>query len=384
MRTVRRQVIDLNLGKLAKVTEMARLYAFEKQYWLTELEKTDFRALIKSHSKVRDAAVASKYKSVAGLQSRMWKLALIDACETLDKYWQALFVDVKGKIRIRGNSTKNVFTEDMLHYAYWLLSGYRQFFECMDGKSPVPPFVIDPALLPKVAGFVHRQVRNIRGKLPAVQIARSFALDADCYRVFVKKDLRTKKERQYVEIMTNVRGKRLVLPLLGQTAIDGNIRVVVDGDQVAVHVSFDLQDVNESLPDVICAVDMGYTEVMVDTHGNAYGTNFGSIMTQASDDRNELGKTRNHLRALVMCYEKSTSRKLKLKAKHIKRFNLGCEKWNKREKKAKSAIACEINTAINAVITTNKPTVLVTEDLSHNFSYDKSKTSNRRMVNWSR
>jgi len=384
MRTVKRQVLNLNPGKLSKVAELARLYADEKQYWLSELEKTEFRHLIKNQRKIRDAAVADKYKSTAGLQARMWKLALIDACETLDKYWQALFVDVKVQIRNRGKKEKNGFTEPMLHYAYWLLTGYKQFFECMDGLSPVPPFELDASLLPKVAGFVHRTVRKIRGNMPSVKLSRSFALDADCYTVFIEKDLITKFERQYISIMTNVRGQRLVLPLLGQTVIKGNIRIVVDGDAVAIHVSYDLGNLDETLSECVCAVDLGYTEVMVDTHGTRYGTKFGSIMTAVSDDRNELGAKRNKLRDLAKKYENSPSRKLQLKAKHIKRFNLGNVKWDRREKKAKESISREINTSINTLIKNQKPSVLVTEDLSHQFSYKNTKASNRKMSNWSR
>jgi transposase len=378
MRTVRRQAEDLNQGKLTKIAEIARLYAIEKQHWLTELEKTETRSLIKSQRKVRDAAIAQDYKSVAGLQARMWKLALIDACETMDKYWQALFVDVKEKIHILGNREKNGFTEPMLHYAYWLLSGYKQFFACMDGLSPAPKFEIDAALLSKVAGFVHRQVKNIRGNLPSVNLMRSFALDADCYEVF------RKDARQYIAIMTDEPRKRLVLPLRGHAAIQGNIRIVIDGDQVAVHVSQTVSIGEKTLPEVICAVDVGYTEVMMDNEGNAYGTNFGAIMTKASDERNDLGKSRNKLRALATKYGSSNSPKLQARAKHIKRFNLGGKKWDKREAKVKASIEQEVNTAINTLVKEQKPTVLVTEKLSNVFKFDSPKRVNRRLSNWSR
>jgi hypothetical protein len=98
MRTISRQVNDLNPGKLALLGEISRAYRTEKKHWLGVFRQADTRHLIKQARKVRDAAVKDKYVPASGLQARMWKLALSDAADTWDKHWKALFVEVRSKL----------------------------------------------------------------------------------------------------------------------------------------------------------------------------------------------------------------------------------------------------------------------------------------------
>jgi hypothetical protein len=122
------------------------------------------------------------------------------------------------------------FDEHAQHYAYWLLSGYPQFLGCLEGGVPEPKLKIEAASRNKVAAFVRRLIGNLRGKQSSVKKARSFVMDADCYKTFVK------GHTQYVCVMTLECGKRVVIPLRGHAAISGNIRVVIDGAKVEVRV----------------------------------------------------------------------------------------------------------------------------------------------------
>jgi transposase len=194
-------------------------------------------------------------------------------------------------------------------------------------------------------------------------------LDADCYEVFEK------KERQYIKVMSLQKGERIAIPLLGKTPISGNIILLLKGDQVEVHLT---QEILSRLPlqnGPIASVDFGYTEVMVDRENNHYGTQLGPILTKSSDELSENIKKRNKLRDL--------SKKSK-KAKNIKKFNLGKEKFYKKKNKVEASISQEINQAIHKLVDTAKPSVLVTEDLSHLFTYDKPKNVNRRLSSWVR
>lgn len=372
MRTVRRQVRELNAGKHEQLAALMRAYAAEKQHWLAVFARRDHRALVKRHRQVRDDAVARQYEPVSGLQARMWKLALIDAAETWDKYWQALFVEVRRKIGSRSD-----FDEPMRHYAFWILSGYAQFFSCLEGEAPSPRFDLAPEPLRRVANAVRRQVARLRGKKPSVRRARSVVLDANCYTAFEESGV------QYLKIMTLERGRRVALPLSGKTAISGNIRVVQAGERVEVHVSQALAPKTRE-SGVIAAADFGYTEAMTDTEGNAYGENLGDIITRASDERHQKGRSRNKLRALAEKYEASRSPRLRAKARHIRRYNLGKKKWRRREDKTRASIECEINRGLNALIREQDPSVLVTEDVRHAFTFDKPKAWNRKLSAWAR
>src|SRR5271156_2423950 len=99
-------------------------------------------------------------------------IALNDAAETWDKYWQSIFVKVRLKI-----SHRKDLSEVERHYAYWLLKGYSQFSAMMQGKRPEPPFVTEDLLRRHVAGYVRRLTRQCKGKPPAVKKARSVRFD---------------------------------------------------------------------------------------------------------------------------------------------------------------------------------------------------------------
>jgi IS605 OrfB family transposase len=72
------------------------------------------------------------------------------------------------------------------------------------------------------------------------------------------------------------------------------------------------------------------------------------------------------------------------KAHRIRQYNLGRQKLTRTKQKSTTALKCEINQAINQLIKTTHPAILITEDLSHLFSYDKSKNVNRRLSSWLR
>jgi IS605 OrfB family transposase len=83
---------------------------------------------------------------------------------------------------------------------------------------------------------------------------------------------------------------------------------------------------------------------------------------------NQKKLTRNHLK----------------KSSNIRKYNLGYKKLNKTTKKARISLEKEINTGINKLLKNKKPSILITEDLSHCFSYNKPKNVNRRLSSWLR
>ena len=262
MRTVKRQTRELNPGKERALRSLVTAFAAEKRLWLDRFAQRDHRALIQQHRQVRDAAIKDGYVPKSGLQARMWKLALVDAAQTWDKFWQAMFVEVRSAVGRRHD-----FNEADRHYAFWLLSGYTQFFACLDGTAPVPKFLIEPDRRTKVMHFVQRKIRKLRGRNPMIRTARSAVFDANCYNTFEEAGV------QYVKLMGLEPKKRIALPLLGRTAISGNIRLVLDETNVAhVHIGYDLHPAKLITPESgVIALDTGYTEAFVDTEGNAYG-----------------------------------------------------------------------------------------------------------------
>jgi putative transposase len=368
MRTIKRQSLQPNAKKHILLNELCHAYTHEKQYWLRLLQSWNLQALLGRSRSIRDMMIKQEYKSSYGLQARHWKLALEDAAATWDKYWQAAFVKVRAKIARRKD-----LSEIERHYAYWLLKNYPSFAAMMQGTCPDPPFLIEKSHKRRIAGYVRRLTRKCKGKSPTVKKCRSIRFDANCYEVFEEKG------RQYIKLMTLTPGKRICIPLCGRTPIHGTITLVHSDDTIALHVPQELK--RKTLPEKpLEAVDFGYTEVMTDTQGIRYGVQFGPTLTKSSDDLSKKMKKRHKLHSL----EKKQRISNPFQAKRLRKYNLGKKKQYACSKRIKATLEKQINTAINQLIQTKNPSLLITEDLRHTFIYDKSKQVNRRLSSWVR
>jgi putative transposase len=243
-------VLSLNTNKQTSLEKLCYAFAREKNHWLDVLKNWGYQASLGMPRKIRDEFIKAGYQSRNGLQARHWKLALQDAAETWDKYWKALFVQVKSKI-----TWCKTMTAEEKHYSYWLLKGYQQFAELMQGKEPQPNFAIENTSRHRIACYVRRNIKKLKKKHPSVKKARIAKFDADCYKVIEHKG------RQYLKLMSLERGKRLVIPLIGKQKIEGNLTIVLNKEGFDVHLSQKLKPFS-NLSDILEAVDFGYTEVL--------------------------------------------------------------------------------------------------------------------------
>ncbi len=368
MRTVKRETLPLNAKKRKDLDELCLAYTREKQHWLQYFRAWERQAYLGRPRTIRDECIKQKYQSPRKLQARHWKLALEDAAGTWDKYWQASFVQVRSQI-----SRRKDLSETERHYAYWLLKSYPSFSAIMQGERPTPPFPIDETSQKRIASYVHRLARASRGKAPTVKKARSVRFDANCYELF------THKERQYIKLMSLTPGKRICLPLSGKTAISGTITLILSEEGACLHVPQELK--KKPLPKTPSeAVDFGYTEVMTDTQGIRYGIQFGAVLTQGTETRHRKMQKRHKLHAIK---QKKSSTNPK-RAQRLQKYNLGKKKQQSSTRDLQTTLEREINTAINQLTQTKNPSLLITEDLRHAFSYDKSKKVNRKLSNWAK
>jgi putative transposase len=370
MRTIRRCTKKLNVGKQGHLHKLAKAFAKEKQHWLLVFQQTEHLSLIQDARKERDKAVKQKYTSRYGLQARMWKLALQEAADTMHKYWQSLLEQVKRNI-----FRNTALSGDEKHYAYWLLCQYARCqavleFRYLEFKD------LSIQSRKKVVKYLNRQIRKYKKSVPKVKIARSFNLDENCYEVF------SHHGQQYIKIMSLIPRKRICLPLLGNTPIRGNIRIVLNNSQAEVHYTANIK-ATQRLNQNVMALDFGYTEAFTDSEGNQYGQSLGGILTQQSDDLKDKMQMRHKLHALQKQYQQSPDPQKQAKANNIASNNLGRFKLNRQQAKTRASIDKEINTACNQVF--KKPFgILVSEDLSHSFRYSKGKKWNRRFSAWVR
>ena len=368
MRTVKRQTETINAAKRIALEKLVLAYTREKRYWLDLLKSQKYQSQLGAHRQIRDEALKNNYVSSQGLQARHWKLALQDAVETWDKYWEAIFVQARKKI------ARHIKVENERHYAFWLLVGYKQFTACMAGEAMLPSFPIDLVAAGKICSYVQRTVRRLKGSPPTVKKSRIVKFDANCYEVFEKGN------RQYIKLMSLEKGKRIVLPLLGKANITGSLSLLLKKDSIEILVSQEIKSKAMNKTGPVKAVDFGYTEVMTDTENVRYGKNLGSILSKATEDLNQKMIKRNKLHAL----EKRLRTRDPKTAYKLRKYNLGKHKQQNKLEKVRASVSCEINTAIHQLIRPEKSLIIITEDLSAPFPFNKSKGLNRKLSRWVR
>ncbi len=371
MRTIRRQSLKLNKGKFVELEKIAKAFGKEKNAYLKVFNSDRRFAQIKSQRQLRDKLVKDKYKSENLLQARMWKLALKDSSETVEKIFFALSQELRGKI-----GGKKSWNETQKHYSYWLIKDTRRFAKLVSQQAESRQDIeLNRKQKRQVSNYIRRQTRKQRGNRPQVKLFRSFALDANCYRIFCEKG------RQYISVMNLQGHKRIIIPLLGSTPIDGTIRVVLfrESNRVEIHYTSEVKKAS-ALKGETRALDAGVSEVFTDNENQRYGKNFGTVLSKGSEELCDKGRKRNKLHQIAKKAKASGNYK---KAKHIKKYNLGNKKQKKHNRKLRKEINRQINTAINQVVDTHQPKILITEKLDIRAKAQSKKIS-RKVSLWAR
>ncbi len=148
--------------------------------------------------------------------------------------------------------------------------------------------------------------------------------------------------------MSLIPGKRICIPLSGKTIISGTITLVRSSDNTFIlHIPQKLKKPpTTSSRTSLEAVDFGYTEVMTDTQGIRYGTDFGATLTKASDDLSHKMKKRHKLHS----FEKKLRLSNPRQTKRLRKFNLSKKKQNSKSQQVKATLEKQINTSINQLI----------------------------------
>src|SRR5262249_17527972 len=262
------------------------------------------------------------------------------------------------------------------HYAYWLLNDQHRFSLLIIDRGPINEKIsLAVGERKQVQNYLRRRARRIMKARSRVKIAGGFALG--CTLTWVGRTL----SGQGLEISSLEKGKRIFIPLKGEGEIGGNIRIVLvpESRKVEAHVSSEVK-VRVNASEKVIAADAGLTEVFVDDEGNHYGKELGDTLKKASGRLNEKGKKRNKLHALAKKYDQQGKQ---VKARNIRRRNLGHKKSQELKHRAKITITNQINRAINELIKRREPKVIVTEKLDFR-GKGPSKEVSRRVSYWSR
>jgi len=184
--------------------------------------------------------------------------------------------------------------------------------------------------------------------------------------------------KDYIEVISLNRGKRIAIPIGTNYPITGQIRLILRSGQVEIHYTIDNTDARAcGLPGSKIGIDKGYTEAFADSDGIFHGISLGKILSNETDSLNKKYQKRNKIGAVTeTLFEKNPK-----KAKRIIKHNLGRKKLDRRKQKHIKKIKTIIFTAANNVI--GKAETVVCEDLTKTFkSKNLGKNTNRRLSGW--
>jgi len=307
----------------------------------------------------------------------MWKLALEDALLTLERHWEAAISAARELVaRHRG------LTGAERHYACWLLykpergaRDWKRIQAVFTGRDLCPEGVeLDAAGRCRVRKYLRRVLRRLLGGRPRVRRARSFTVDRQMYRVFVSGG------RQYVALALLDPGNRVVVPLAGVHALEGNLWVVLLPDERAVEVHMSREPRVFPPGDEEVGIDLGVTEVFTDDLGRKYRPEYGRALEEMSGYVLEKGRRRAKLWAL----HRRNLRVDPARARRLRRHNLGFAKQRKVHGKFRRRCENEVNRALNELFRERGPKVIAYEDLSHLRGKAKSKGLSRKVSGWHR
>ena len=393
-RTARLATLPLNAGKRRELEAVIQRFTHAKRDLVQELRPAAMWRHLDYKRGFRDWAKAQGWYP-NDMNVHLIDQAAFDAVDTCVRHIESCIA----RARIKARIWRRFSDEDERHYAYACLARYERMGEILRGEVPG----IDSKALAglgekeraQIARYLHRILRKAMANTwPSVELSRSMALDDTLYTSLVT-DRPSGKKCQYVKVVGATKRKRIALPLAGISRVSGNIRVVLDDDsqRAFVHVSYDIKALGKAMgPDK--AIDWGVTEVCTDNHGVKHGTDYGPALTPMTERRNRTGKSRGKLHALTRTNPGSK------RAKHIKKNNLGTKKQQARVRRNKATLRTISGAAVKEVVygagnrtralgkvarsLEQRPSLLVTEDLSHLQGKAKSKKISRMCSSWAR
>ena len=329
---------DLNQAKFDTLTEIAkRCGSIRTEIWRNYGSVSGLHAKFRP---VRDSFLATGH--ILNLPQRIWRATLSDVLGDLKANREAALINVNRHIfrNVNNQNKRHELFKNLKNDSVWIKNSYER------------------RLMRKYWKHGKNHTQN------------QIVLEPGSYKCFSYHD------KNYVEVISLTRGKRIAIPITTNYPITGQIRLILREGQVEIHYTIDNTDERGCGKNKI-GIDKGYTEAFVDSEGEFYGEGLGQILSNESDYLKAKYQKRHKIKAVL---EKLHSKKPK-KAKRIRKNNLGRNKLNKRQKRHQASVRTIIFTAVNEVV--DKAATIVCEDLSKTFkTKNLGKNTNRRLSSW--
>lgn len=183
--------------------------------------------------------------------------------------------------------------------------------------------------------------------------------------------------RVWIKMPGLVKGQRIAIALNTTVEPTGTLRLILeDDDRIEVHYTVDVE-LKQDCGTQTLGVDKGYSEVLVDSDGEHHGQELGAILTDTSDKLKIKYQRRAKLRALANQHRNPRKRQ------HIRQFNLGRKKLNRKPDKTHTQIRDIVFQSVHTVV--DKAAVIAAEDLTAPMAGKSfGKHVNRRLASWTK
>jgi IS605 OrfB family transposase len=334
---------DLNQAKYDALNEIAkRCGSIRTEVWRNFGSVSGLSARFRP---VRDGWIAEGY--IKNLPQRIWRVILSDTLDDVKANREA------AKEKVVRHIFRNIDDKDKRN----------ELFKKLKNDSV---WVND--------SYLHRLMRKY-WKHCKNNTFNQIVLESGSYKCF------SYNGKNYIEVISLKRGKRIAIPIGTNYSITGQIRLILREGQVEIHYTIDNVD-DRACGSKKIGIDKGYTEAFVDSDGDFHGKGLGEVLSKESDYLKKKYQRRNKIKAILDKVEQKNPKK----AKRIRKHNLGRKKLNRRKQRHTAAVKTIVFTATNRVI--DKAKTIVCEDLTKTFKLVPTKggiygkNANRRLSGW--
>jgi putative transposase len=313
----------------------------------------------------------TKFAEQWNLPARYWKLALDDAVSNIKSLWS----NAKNATKKALWKNENV-TEDEKHFIYYILKADELLFAVLTRKNYKIPEKLSRLLIREryVHHLISRYMRKYKGATPYSHKESVFTIDAPMYTY------NTENHHFFIKMTSTKPRKRIRINLTDQNKYHGTIRIIVKENKVELHHLVKTKEKLLWTEKNEIGIDKGYRTLIATSSGYLYGKNLNDLLNKETERLNHKNKLRNPYWALAKKYEKEGNFK---KAQNIWKNNFGKKKYKKQKERHDAKVKSYINFSLNQFYTIEKPSMIISEDLTFVTWKDKfPKHVKRKLSRW--
>jgi transposase len=202
--------------------------------------------------------------------------------------------------------------------------------------------------------LINRYFRRYKS-IPYSKKGKTFQIDADMYKY------KRENDKLFIEFSSLKKAKRLRIGLTDKVIHSGNLRVILREQSLEIHSALNIKQKKLWLEKNVVGIDKGYKNLFATSSNNLYGSGLNKLLSKETERLNTKNAKRNRIWSQMKNFKENGELE---KAERILKNNFGKKKNEKQKNKYDEQVKSLINYEINNLIKIEKPSELVSEDLS--------------------